>query len=321
MKKNFMFLALASLSLAGCGGFNKGDGGTQYKIVEHKSGSLIKEGDFVSLDGVIKTEKDSVLSSSYELGHPWALPVPKANYKGDLVSALQMLSEGDSAVIKINTDTMSKKSGQPKPPGFKGNYLIYCLRINKVISKGKQNDQAFQAQIQDYFKGLSVKAKAEEPGKIKKYIDDNKLNVTKTASGLNYIINKEGTGEKPGVGDTAVVIYTGKFTSGKVFDTNDEAEAKKSKTFQQGRPYKPANIPVGVKAVIPGWDEGLALLKAGSKATFIIPSALAYGEQGGGQIIPPYTPIIFEIELVKVIHPNPNAPKPAMPQMGAPAKK
>jgi FKBP-type peptidyl-prolyl cis-trans isomerase FkpA len=316
MKKNLMFLAIAAIGMAGCkGGFQKSDGGMLYNIVDHKSGATpIKQGDFISLQGVIKNDKDSVLNSTYEMGQPSALVMPKPVYKGDLISALSMMSEGDSAIVKINTDTMVKK-GQQLPPNFKGKYLVYALKIEKVIPKGKLTDQVFQGKISEYFKGVTEKVKGREPAKIQTYIEKNKLNVTKTASGLNYVITQPGAGDKPAVGDTVEVNYTGKFVNGKVFDTSVKDTAQKSKTFNPMRPYKAVRIPVGVKAVIPGWDEGLMLLNKGAKATFVIPSNLAYGEQGGGQIIPPYTPLVFNVEILNIIKPNPNAPKPVAPPM------
>ena len=89
-------------------------------------------------------------------------------------------------------------------------------------------------------------------------------------------------------------------------------------------PYKPIRFTIGTQGMIAGWQEGLQLLNKGSKATLILPSSLAYGEQGYQQI-QPFTPLIFDIELVDIIHPNPNAPKPVnmVPPMPAPqpAKK
>ncbi|EHQ28514.1 FKBP-type peptidyl-prolyl cis-trans isomerase [Mucilaginibacter paludis] len=319
MKKNWKFLAVIAIGFASCkGGFKQGDGGMLYNIVDHKSSTTIKEGDFVSLQGVIKTEGDSLLSSTYEMGRPSALMMPKPQYKGDLPSALQMLGEGDSAIVKTNIDTMLKKTpGQQKPP-FKGKYIVYYVKIEKVIPKGTSTEAAFQDKIKAYFKGISDKTKAEEPGKIKKYIDDNKLTVTKTASGLNYVITKPGSGANLAAGDTAVISYIGKFTNGKVFETNIKEEAMKNKaTYNPMNPYKPARFAVGVKQVIPGWDEGLLMLNKGAKATLVIPSALAYGEQGGGPIAP-FTPLVFDIEVIDIVHPNPNAPKPVMPQMQMP---
>lgn len=310
-----MLLAVAAISIAGCKNFKKGDAGTLYNIVEHKSGPTIKEGDVVSLEGIIKNDADSVMSSTYDAGHPASFMVPKPQFKGDLMSALQMLSEGDSAVIRINVDTVSKKSGQPKPPGFKGKYYNYSVRIVKVFAKNKaEADSTFQKRVSAYFKGLSDKAKADEPATIKKYIADKKLAVTTTASGLNYVITTQGTGAKPAVGDTAIVNYTGTFLNGKVFDTSVEAVAKKNNKLQPGRPYAPAHIPVGVHGVIAGWDEGLQLLAKGSKATLVVPSVLGYGEQGMQGVIAPFTPLVFDIEVIDVKHANPNAPKPAAQQ-------
>lgn len=321
MKKNWKFLAVIALGLAGCkGGFKQGDAGTLYKVVDHSSGSqAIKEGDFICMQWVIKTDGDSLLSSTYDSGHPIAAMMPKSQFKGDLQSILLTLSEGDSAIIKNNIDTMLKKTpGQQKPP-FKTKYINYYLRIQKVIAKGTLPDSAFQNKIKTYFKGLTDKVKAQEPGKIKKFIEDSKLKLTTTASGLNYVITQPGTGPNLIAGDTAVVSYTGKFLSGKVFETNIKEEAiKDKKTYNPMTQYKPARFAVGVHQVIPGWDEALLLLNKGAKVTLVIPSVLAYGEQGGGPIAP-FSPLEFEMTVVDVIHANPNAPKPVIPQMQMPA--
>lgn len=317
MKKNLVFLTVAALAFAACnGGFKKGDNGLLYKIYTDVPGKNIQTGDFVSVNVIAKTDGDSVLFNSYDMGRASQLLVAKPMYKGDLYTGLMMLSEGDSATLKIDADTLTKKSGQPKPPGFKGKYFVYTIKVEKVLAKGAMNDKDFQAKIQSFFKAESDKAKTEEPIKIKKYIADKNLKTTQTASGLNYVITTPGTGEKLALGDTAVVDYTGKLMNSteKVFDTSIKEVAQQNKTFDKARPYAPIKIEVGKRAVIPGWDEGLQLLNKGSKATFIIPSSLAYGEQGYGPIAP-FSPLVFEVELKNIIHPNPNAPKQAMPQM------
>lgn len=311
MKRNLMFLAFAAVGLASCnGGFKKGDGGLLYNIHVDKGGTKIKEGDFASVNLVVKTDGDSVLFSTYELGHPSILVLQKPQAKGDIYAGLELLAEGDSATVKTNIDSMYKK-GMRKPP-FKGKYVVYEIKVEKVIPKGKLNDTAFNSKITAYMKGQADIMKKEESGKIKKYIDDNKLTGTTTPSGLFYVITKPGAGDKPAVGDTAEVLYTAKFLTGKVFETNMKDVAQKNKTYNSMQQYKAIRIPVGVKGVIPGWDEGLQLLNKGAKATFVIPSKLAYGEQGY-QIIQPFTPLVFDVELVSIIHPNPNAPKPTPP--------
>jgi FKBP-type peptidyl-prolyl cis-trans isomerase len=111
--------------------------------------------------------------------------------------------------------------------------------------------------------------------------------------------------------------------SGKLFDTSIEANAKAAGVQQPGRPYEPISVVLGEHRVISGWDEGLLLLNEGSKATFIIPSNLAYGERPNGEI-PGYSTLVFDIELVKVkpgkhaaVTPKPAAGKTPLKKAGA----
>ena len=106
----------------------------------------------------------------------------------------------------------------------------------------------------------------------------------KTASGLKYMVIKEGDGKSPTATDKVTVHYTGKLLDGTVFDSS----------VQRG---EPATFPLN--GVIAGWTEGLQLMKEGGKYIFYIPSDLGYGAQGGGPI-PPYSDLIFEVELIKV---------------------
>jgi FKBP-type peptidyl-prolyl cis-trans isomerase FkpA len=329
MKRKLMFLALAGLGLASCnGGFKKGQGGLLYDIITDKGGPTIKTGDFVSLNLTLKNDADSLLGSTYDNGLPAMQMFPKSSQKGDIVSGIEMLSEGDSAVIKVNIDTLTK--GHPRPAGIKGKYEIYYIKILKVIPKGNLTDQVFQGRAQAYYTSVVAaakdKAKKEEPGKIQKYIADNKLNVTKTDSGLYYVITKQGSGIKPIPGDTVVVNYTLKLASGKVLQTSIKSDAVKYKMpASPMSPFKPVRFAIGQKGMIKGWDEGMQLLSKGSNATLVIPSSLAYGDQGNQQI-QPFTPLIFDVELVDVIHPDPNAPKPKsvvppQPVQAQPVKK
>lgn len=107
-----------------------------------------------------------------------------------------------------------------------------------------------------------------------------------TSSGLKYNITVIGKGAKPIDGDIVQVHYTGKFTNDSVFDSS----------IPRGTPHE---FELGAGQVIKGWDEGISLLNEGSKATFIIPSDLAYGPGGRGSI-PPNSTLIFDVELVKV---------------------
>jgi FKBP-type peptidyl-prolyl cis-trans isomerase FkpA len=190
---------------------------------------------------------------------------------------------------------------------------IYDIKIVKVIPKGNLSQQVFMGRCQAYIGTLADAAKKKEPITIKNYIASNNLKLTTTASGLQYVITQQGTGDKPAPGDTVLVNYVGRFLNGKVFDTNIKAEAIKAKLeINPMNPYKPVKFTMGIQGIIKGWNEGLALLSKGGKETLVVPSSLGYGDRGY-QIIGPYTPMTFDVELVDVTHPNPNAPKPTPP--------
>ncbi|GGH17875.1 FKBP-type peptidyl-prolyl cis-trans isomerase [Mucilaginibacter phyllosphaerae] len=314
MRKNLMIIAVAALGLASCkGGFKQGEGGLLYNIRTDKAGATIKPGDFVSLNLILKTEGDSVIGSTYDLGRPVPQIMEKSSRKGDISSAFLLLSEGDSATVKLAVDSMFKK-GQPKPPGIKGKYLVYEVKIEKVIPRGSASEAVFQAHVTDYFKAQADVIKKQEPAKIKKFIEDKKLATKTTASGLQYVITKPGAGANATVGDTAVVNYIGKTLNDKLFDTSIKEEAMKStKDFDPRRRYEPIKVVVGQGAVIKGWDEGLQLLNKGAKATLVIPSNLGWGEQGAPPKIGSFAPVTFDVEMVNIIKANPNAPKPAQP--------
>lgn len=113
-----------------------------------------------------------------------------------------------------------------------------------------------------------------------------KAGVKTTDSGLQYEVLTEGTGEKPNATDKVRVHYVGTLTDGTVFDSS----------VARG---EPAEFPLN--AVIRGWTEGLQLMPVGSKYRFTIPYQLAYGEQGAGNAIPPFSTLVFEVELLDII--------------------
>jgi peptidylprolyl isomerase len=104
---------------------------------------------------------------------------------------------------------------------------------------------------------------------------------------LQYIEVQAGDGPKPQVGEVVAVHYTGMLDDGTVFDDS----------YQRGEPIR---FPLGVGQVIPGWDEGIALMNKGGKARLIIPPDLAYGDQGAGNAIPPGATLTFDVELVDI---------------------
>jgi len=112
-----------------------------------------------------------------------------------------------------------------------------------------------------------------------------------TASGLQYIDLKKGTGAMPTKGQTITVNYTGKLVNGTTFDSNVDP------AFKHVSPFSTA---IGVGRVIKGWDEGMLTMKVGGKRRLICPPGLAYGPQGRPPTIPANSTLIFDVELLKV---------------------
>ncbi len=124
----------------------------------------------------------------------------------------------------------------------------------------------------------------------------------KTTSGLEYVILRKGSGEKPKQGAAVSMNYSGFLNNGFLFDSNESKIATDFGKFDPNREagggYKPVEFPYG-KPMIPGFTEGLGLMHFGDRALLFIPAALGYGAQGAGEVIPPNADLIFEVELLK----------------------
>lgn len=153
--------------------------------------------------------------------------------------------------------------------------------------ESKMTPEEAQKLIQEYLQELAAQKTAAMKEAGEKFLAENlkNENVKSTASGLQYIVEKEGEGEHPTAEDEVTVHYTGKLLDGTVFDSS----------VSRG---EPATFPLN--RVIPGWTEGVQLMKEGAKYTFFIPSDLAYGPQGVPNAIPPHSTLIFEVELIKI---------------------
>lgn len=129
---------------------------------------------------------------------------------------------------------------------------------------------------------------------------------TKTSTGLRYVITKKSNGKKPSKGSTVYIHYAGFLADGTLFDSSIEAVSKTFGKFDPARAAANQYIPMAFQSgkkdgLIPGFIEGIEKLAIGDKAVLFIPSHLAYGEAGAGDVIPPNTNIIFEIELMDKI--------------------
>ncbi len=157
----------------------------------------------------------------------------------------------------------------------------------EIVRVGEAAEQWNAVEAFRTFEGSREKRLEEERAKQKALLDEVASGYDETASGLRYKILQEGEGTKATKGATVSVHYKGQLLDGTVFDSSYKRK-------------QPIDFSIGVGQVIPGWDEGIQLLKVGDKARFVIPSNLAYGESGAGGVIPPNATLIFDVELMSV---------------------
>ena len=206
-------------------------------------------------------------------------------------ASLKTAVDSASYAIGINTGA-NYRTNLKTLPGGESNIddLIagFIQAIKGDSAAMKMTPETAQQYLQTYFVEASAKEAAQNKEAGEKFLAENKTKegVITTESGLQYKVEKEGTGEKPTAADRVKVHYTGTLLDGTKFDSS----------VDRGEPAE-----FGVSQVIRGWTEGLQIMPAGSKYIFWIPSDLAYGERGAGQDIKPNSVLKFEVELLEVI--------------------
>ncbi len=166
----------------------------------------------------------------------------------------------------------------------------FAQAIKDVLEGNKtaiSHDEAREI-VNKYFSELEEKINAENIEKGKAFLEENKknANVVSLPSGLQYEVLTEGKGKKPSATDRVRCHYEGTLIDGTMFDSS----------IKRGEPAV-----FGVNQVIPGWVEALQLMSEGDKWRLYIPSDLGYGAHGAGEMIPPHSTLIFDVELIEVL--------------------
>ncbi len=304
MRKFSMFIVLA-VALVSCQeSFKKGEEGLEYKIISSGKGPKVAHGDFLEMhvgrfyrtgrkDSSIHDTRSSLPAT--EVLDTTSLPRPFYNI-------LKQMSVGDSVVIRILSDSMFKADPAGMPPFIKkGHFLITTIKLLNVYKTEAQADSARQVAMT---KALEIQNKKDQEQlaideqKLQDHFKKNNIKVSKSPLGMYVEIQQEGTGNLLDTSNIAVVNYTGRTLDGKVFDSNTDP------SFNHPEPFyvNLTNDPSLGQGVITGWRDGLLMMKKGSKGKFYIPSNLAYGSRGAGSDIPPYSVLIFDIEVVDALN-------------------
>ncbi len=235
-------------------------------------------GDYVMFHAYVRNG-DSLIFSTRQQGDEQMIQIPLQEdpnrQSSPVEEALSKMGAGDSATVAINIDTLAQK-----PRGFENaSEVLYDLAVTNVMSEEAFNE----------------KRKAERAGAldtllqslVEEYKPGTPIELKETESGLEYLVLEEGAGAQPESGQQVKVHYRGVLLDGTTFDSS----------LSRGEPI---DFPIGQGQVIPGWDEGIGMLKEGAKAILVIPPDLGYGQRGAPPVIPPNADLVFYVELVGV---------------------
>lgn len=292
MKSRLVFLMLGLLLiLDGCGrlsrypGYKRAPHGIYYRL--HTLGEdtiRAYPGDYITVNLAYLTMQDSLFfqgTRKFQVDHP--------AYAGAIDECFSMLSEEESATFIIGADrffsvTLGTNLPGFIPPGSPMKVRIEMIEIQRRAEYERQKE-AFLSWIRDFGEYEKVI--------LQQYLQEEKLSVNPLPSGIYYLNLKPGTGKKVTPGDTITVNYEGRFLNGKFFDST--IKRKQPFQFVYGTEWQ----------VIKGLEEAIGMMREGEKSLFILPSEWGFGNQGSSnQIIPPFTSLIFEVEILKVSSPG-----------------
>ena len=302
----FAFSQSASAQAPGTG-FSRLPSGTEYRLFRKDAAGSYqpralapsdapyasRAGQLLTVFLEFRTGRDSVLMNSRRMQPtPQPVPLPAQPVPGSMEEAMGLLLPGDSAIFRFPADSVFNKTfHQPVPPFIRssGNTLVVLASARELLTMAEMTARREKEQAEMVRKGQQMAAAqtTKDVALIQAYLKKNKLVAKKTPGGTYYIITRPGKGLPPKKGQNVRVLYRGTIMStGKEFDSS----------AKHGN--EPIAFPLGQGQVIPGWDQGIALLNKGSKAILLIPSSLAYGPRSMGNDIPANSILRFEVELV-----------------------
>ncbi len=269
-------------------GYEEDSNGLFYKkYVVDNNADKPEIGDFLTLDLVYRNSKDSILFNSKDMAGGFRIPLQEPGYSGDFFYAVSKMHLNDSIAFVMSADSFFLTTvGTPNLPEFvkPGDFLYFETRLAKIQKKADfENEQQGLMEKQQEIKD---EMKQKELDELNEYIKNNNIGLKATESGLYFIEINKGKGKSVENGSKVKVHYTGVFLDGQKFDSSYDRD-------------QAIEFEIGNESIIPGWNEGIKMMNEGGKAVIIVPSELAYGEEGRGDIAP-FTTLVFEVELLEV---------------------
>jgi FKBP-type peptidyl-prolyl cis-trans isomerase len=304
--KQLLLVAAAAVAFSACQvKYEKTKSGLLYKITKGSGGEKLKGGDFIKFNiSYSMPDKDTVLNSTYGKIPGFTMVDTSERSKFSFMEVLPMCAVGDSITFNMSIDTLKKLGAIPDydKTFTKGGQIHGTV---KILGRFKSEAET----TADYQKEVEIE-KNREVAALEAYIAKKGEKAQKTKSGAFVVVEAAGDQTaKADSGKQVSVMYKGYLQStGKVFDTNMDSSMHHT---------DPLTLNVGTGQVIKGWDEALPYLAKGGKGKIYIPAMLGYGPQGN-QGIPPFSNLVFEVEIKDVKDAPAPPPAPAMPAPAAP---
>lgn len=251
--------------------------GVEVSYLSEGEGPAPASGDIITINMTYKDSKGNLLFDTKDNGGPAPLLFDTSRWQqaGLLYEAFKVVKVGDSITFDIPAANLFETTFRGQVPDS----IDASSNISFVVGVVATQSAA------DYTRKQDEAQLAIDVEIIDAYLSENNIEAITTESGLRYVITQEGQGSNPIAGNDVSVHYNGTLLDGTKFDSS----------YDRGQPF---SFSLGKGRVIKGWDEGIALLNKGAKATLYIPSTLAYGSRGSGPTIGPNTVLKFEVELI-----------------------
>jgi FKBP-type peptidyl-prolyl cis-trans isomerase FkpA len=296
LKNRILYILIISIVLGSCWnstfrGYTQTDSGLYYKLVTIGDGKKRPSiGDFLQLRITYKTTKDSTFLDTYSsnLTGMVILPFNHSSFEGSFEEGLTTMNEGDSVSFIVDAVPLFQRFFKAQLPLFlrPGDFIKMDVKLNRILNKEEYNKKLSE------YENLENDRDIEEQRKLNVFLDTNQAHFS-FFNGIYYQNLSQGTGESAKNGDVVRVNYKGYFLDGRLFES----------TYDRGQPLE---FKLGEQEqVLKGIEKAISLMNEGSKTKFIIPSHLAFGESGSSTgIVPPYSTLIYEIELLNIIKNN-----------------
>jgi FKBP-type peptidyl-prolyl cis-trans isomerase FkpA len=275
LKNRYTYLLFYILIFSSCSnnseykGYTKTGSGLYYKLLQIGDGKHKPVvGDYLQLCITYKTDKDSVFMDTYSCND---------------------MNEGDAVSFIVSSDSLFKKFFKTDLPLFlkQGSIVKMDVKLNRILNETEYNN------VLNKYEQIVEDRDIEEQRKLKTFLDTNQTQFSPLNNGMYYLPIKQGVGDFAEDGDLVKINYKGYFLDGKQFESTYDTQQPLEFIFgEEGQ-------------VIGGFQTAISLMNEGAKTKFIIPSQLAFDKTGSSTgIVPPYTTVVYEIELINLTKHN-----------------